>query len=116
MNKQIKNELGNKEIFAKNLNRYLGLSGKTQTEVAKFVNVSKGTFSDWMSGRAYPRMDKVQLLAQYFGIQMSDLVDDENNNKKKKEGDQEILDLFHKVPEDKREFVLAMIRSVADNL
>ena len=114
MNKQIKCELGNKEIFAKNLNRYLGLSGKTQTEVAKFVNVSKGTFSDWTSGRAYPRMDKVQLLAQYFGIKMSDLVDDVNSNKK--EDDQEILDLFHKVPEDKREFVLSMIRSAVDNL
>ena len=114
MNKQIKCELGNKEIFAKNLNRYLGLSGKTQTEVAKFVNVSKGTFSDWTSGRAYPRMDKVQLLAQYFGIKMSDLVDDVNSNKK--EDDQEILDLFHKVPEDKREFVLSMIRSAVNNL
>lgn len=114
MNKQIKIELGNKEIFAKNLNRHLGLSGKTQSEVAKAVNVSKGTFSDWMSGRAYPRMDKVQLLAQYFGIQMSDLVDDVNSNKQ--EDDQEILDLFHQVPEDKREFVLAMIRSAVDNL
>lgn len=117
MNKSVKSDLGNKDIFSRNLNRYLRLSGKTQKEVAAAVNISPGTFCDWMKGRAYPRMDKVQLLAEYFGIRKSDLVEDVNIGKESvTDDDQEVLDLFHKVPKEKREFVLSMIRAAVDNL
>ena len=74
MNKAIKSDLGNKEIFSRNLRRYIDSSDVTQKEVAKAIGVSTGTFNDWIKGRAYPRMDKIQLLAEYFGIKKSDLV------------------------------------------
>lgn len=112
MNKQVKSDLGNKEIFASNLNRYLAMSGKIQKEVAEAVGVTAATFCDWTKARAYPRMDKVQLLAEYFGVRKSDLVEDGN----KVDADQEVLDLFHQVPEEKREFVLSMIRAAVNNL
>ena len=117
MNKSIKTDLGNQEIFSRNLKRYLDNSGKTQKEVAAAIYVSTGTFCDWMKGRAYPRMDKVQLLAEYFGIQKADLVEDVNVTRDTvSKEDQEVLDWFHKVPKEKREFVLSMIRAAADNL
>jgi repressor LexA len=117
MNNSVKTDLGNPEIFARNLTRYLNLSGKTQKEVAAVVNVSTGTFCDWVKCRVYPRMDKVQLLAEYFGIQVSDLVDDVNIAKDiVSDKDQEMLDLFHKVPEEKREFVLSLIRLTIEKL
>jgi repressor LexA len=117
MNKSVRTDLGNPEIFARNLTRYLNLSGKTQKEVAAVVNVSTGTFCDWVKCRVYPRMDKVQLLAEYFGIQVSDLVDDVNIAKDiVSDKDQEMLDLFHKVPEEKREFVLSLIRLTIEKL
>ena len=117
MENLVKTDLGNKEIFARNLNRYLRLSGKTQKEVAAAVRISPGTFCDWTKGRAYPRMDKVQLLAEYFGIKKSDLVEDVNVTKDTvTDDDQEILDLFHQVPKEKRELVLSMIRAALDNL
>ena len=117
MNKSVETNLGNKEIFSRNLNRYLRLSGKTQKEVARAVDISTGTFCDWTKGRAYPRMDKVQALAEYFGIRMSDLVENVNIDKETiSNQEQEIFDLFHKVPEEKRELVLSMIRAAIDNL
>jgi transcriptional regulator with XRE-family HTH domain len=117
MNTSVKTDLGNKEIFSRNLNRYLRLSGKTQKEVAAAVDISTGTFCDWTKGRAYPRMDKVQKLAEYFGIRMSDLVENVNIGKETiSNQEQEIFDLFHKVPEEKRELVLSMIRAAIDNL
>lgn len=110
-------DLGNKEIFVSNLKRYLDNSGRTQNEVAKVIGVSKGTFCDWMKGRAYPRMDKIQKLADYFGISKSDLVEERNiENEQSLKQDQEVLDLFHKVPKEKREFVLSLIRTTIDNL
>jgi repressor LexA len=117
MNNSAKTDLGNPEIFARNLMRYLNLSEKTQKEVAAVINVSPGTFNDWIKCRVYPRMDKVQLLAEYFGIQVSDLVDDVNIAKDiVSDKDQEMLDLFHKVPEEKREFVLSLIRLTIEKL
>lgn len=117
MNKFIKSDLGNKEVFSRNLNRYLRLSGKTKKEVAAAVKISESTFCEWTKGRVYPRMDKVQALAEYFGIRMSDLVENSNIDKETiTNQEQEIFDLFHRVPEEKRELVLSMIRAAIDNL
>lgn len=113
----MKSDLGNKEIFAQNLNRYLRLSGKTQSEVARAVGITRGTFCDWVKGRAYPRMDKVQLLAEYFGVRKSDLVEDVNITKEATSNKvEQIIDLFHRVPEEKQEALLSIIQSVIDNL
>ena len=117
MNKAVNTDLGTQEIFSKNLLKYVEDSGKTQKEVAKVVGVSAGTFCDWIKGRSYPRMDKVQKLADYFGVKKSDLVE------RKTEGDtkfelqlERLYDLFNKVPEEKREFVLSLIQAAIDNL
>ena len=64
-----------KQIFAYNLNRQLDINKKTQKEVAEALNVSPQTFNTWCQGIALPRMGKIQLLADYFGIGKSDLTD-----------------------------------------
>lgn len=65
-----------KQIFSKNLNKYLELSGKTQKQVAEAIEVSPQTFNTWCQGIALPRMGKVQRLADYFKIGKTDLIDD----------------------------------------
>lgn len=74
--KRIVDSLGNCAIFSKNLRSYLKEHDKTQREVAAAIKVSKGTMCDWCTGRAYPRMDKLELLANYFGIEKSDLIEE----------------------------------------
>ena len=64
-----------KAIFAKNLNKYLQLSNKSQKEVADSIGVLTSTFNTWCQGVALPRMGNVQKLADYFGIGKSDLID-----------------------------------------
>lgn len=117
MNKKQKDNSFNQDVFTRNFNRYLAHSGGKQIDVARAIGVSTGTITDWKKGRSYPRMDKVQLLAEYFGIKKSDLVEDVNIPKETvSNNDQMVLDLFHKVPEEKREFVLSLIRAAIDNL
>lgn len=117
MNDSVKTNLGSKEIFSRNLARHLTLSGKTQREVASAIGVSYGTFCDWIKGRVYPRMDKIQLLADYFGLKKSDFVENVNDIPEPiSDEDQKVLDLFHKVPKEKREFVLSLIQATIDNL
>lgn len=64
------------EIFAKNLRYYLSQSGKTQKEVARVIGVSAPTFHEWCAAKKTPRMDKVEKLANYFGILKSDLIEE----------------------------------------
>jgi repressor LexA len=117
MDNLINTDLGNKEIFAKNLNRYLSLSGKSQKEVAAAVGVSSGTFCDWTKGRLYPRMNKLQLLADYFEISKSDLVEEVNVAKEAVTNkEQQVLDLFHKIPDGNKDAAIKMLQALADNL
>ena len=64
-----------KEIFQKNLLKYISTSGKMQKEIAEAIGVSPQTFNTWCQGIALPRMGKVQLLADYFHINKSDLIE-----------------------------------------
>lgn len=70
----------NKEIIAKNLTHYVSRSGKTQKEIAVIVGVAPSTFNDWMKGKKYPRIDKIESLAACFGILKSDLIEEKLEN------------------------------------
>ena len=67
--------LGNKEIMAKNIRKYMQDNDVTQTEICKTLNIPMPTFSDWVNAKTYPRIDKIELMANYFGIEKSDLVE-----------------------------------------
>lgn len=78
------------EEFAKNLIYYYKKKGVTQKEIADVVGVSTGTVCDWCKGRLYPRMDKIQKLAEYLGCEKSDLIEERHANNSyyvKKESD-----------------------------
>lgn len=68
--------IGNKNIMAKNLLFYVERSGKTQREIAEAVGVARSTFTEWIKGNKYPRIDKIEMLADYFGILKSDLIEE----------------------------------------
>ena len=81
--------LGNKQILAKNLSYYIEKSGRTQKELAELVGVAYSTFNEWVNAKKYPRIDKIELLANYFGIQKSDLIEEKMTPEKEK--DNEVL-------------------------
>ena len=68
--------IGNKGIFAKNLNYYIERSGKNQREIASDLNIATSTLNNWATAQKYPRIDKIEMLANYFGIQKSDLIEE----------------------------------------
>lgn len=68
-----------REIFAENLTRLVNGSKLPQSEIAKRINVSPQTFNTWIQGKAIPRMGKIQLLADYFKIEKSDLIEERSN-------------------------------------
>lgn len=68
-------DLGNREIFSKNLQYYMNLYNKTRIQVAKDIGVSYTTFTSWIKGTNYPRIDKIELLANYFRVNKADLIE-----------------------------------------
>lgn len=65
-----------KEVFAKNLTYYMERANKNQKEMAAIVGVSAPTFNEWLKAKKFPRIDKIEKLAQYFGILKSDLIEE----------------------------------------
>ena len=74
------NSLGNKKIMAKNIKRYMEKEGVNQTEICKTLGIKNTTFSDWVNAKTYPRIDKIELIANYFGVNKSDLVEEHDND------------------------------------
>lgn len=68
--------LGNKKIMAKNILYYMEKHQKTRNEMCEALGVKYTTFTDWVKGNSYPRIDKIELMANYFGISKSDLVEE----------------------------------------
>lgn len=74
--------MDNKDIFAINLKRYMALQGKSRKDISVALGISYYTVTDWVKGKKYPRMDKVEMLAQYFGILKSDLIEDKTEEQR----------------------------------
>ena len=72
-------DLGNKEVMAKNIKYYLKENDITQTEMCNTLGFKMSTVSDWMHARTYPRIDKIEMMANYFGIEKSDLVEQKSS-------------------------------------
>lgn len=70
-----------RKVFSDNLNYFLQRSGHNKTELAKYIGVSTSTVSDWCNGNKYPRMDKVEKIAAWFGILKSQLMEDSTHQK-----------------------------------
>lgn len=71
-------DLGNKEVFAKNLKSYMKKYNKSRNDIAKITKVPYSTVSSWCNALYYPRIDKIEMLANYFNILKSDLVEDKS--------------------------------------
>ena len=65
-----------KLAFARNLKTLMESHECNQEDIARICGVSQQTVSDWLTGKKYPRMDKVQAILDYFNIPMTSLVND----------------------------------------
>ena len=63
-------------IFAKALNYYLSLKGKSQQDLINDLHYSSSTVSQWCTGKSIPRMDRIHAIAEYLGIDKADLLKD----------------------------------------
>lgn len=107
--------IGNKEVFSRNLKHYLEVYGRDQKEVAAYVGVAPSTFNEWVRAKKYPRIDKVEMLANYFGVKKSDLIEDKGMHKAPadipalSDDEKTLLALYRQVPDDQKVLMIQMI-------
>lgn len=94
-------QLSNKKIMAKNIQYYMDLYNKTRNDICQDLGIKYTTFTDWIKANTYPRIDKIELMANYFNIEKSDLI--EEHNKESVQSDRPlpsniILPSAHKLP------------------
>lgn len=80
----MKNNLGNREVMAQNIQYYMDLNNKERRDVCRDLGIRYTTLTDWIKGNTYPRIDKIELLAHYFNITKADLVEERNDKKTEK--------------------------------
>lgn len=110
-----------KTVFSGNLKRYMEQERMNTADLAAALSLPFSTVSDWVHGRKYPRMDKVQALADLFGIMKSDLTEEPNCNAPQPAGQKEqpptqgrelseqdirLLKWFRSLPPEKQKAIL----------
>ena len=58
----------NKKVMAKNILHYMNVNEVNASDICKACGFKQNTFSDWVHGKTYPRIDKIELMADYFHI------------------------------------------------
>ncbi len=64
------------EIFAQNLKNALYKKNKSQSDLARFLNVTPTTVSRWTNGEAMPRANMIDRICNYLLCTTEDLMTD----------------------------------------
>ena len=52
----------------------LKINKTTVYRVSKDTGIAASTFSDWKSGRSVPKLDKIKIIADYFGVSLESML------------------------------------------
>lgn len=64
-----------RKMFARNLNHYLEINGYNQADLARHMKVSTATTAKWCTGQTMPRIDKIQSICNWLGVDKATLLD-----------------------------------------
>lgn len=75
----MENNLGNKIVLAKNLQRYMEQYGYTAKDIAEKIGVEPSAVSYWVNAKYYPRIDKIEKMANLFHVNKACLVEEQDS-------------------------------------
>lgn len=90
------------------------------TQLAKTLNMSTSTFTDWSKGKGSPSLKAVMQFAEYFGVSIDYLVYGKEQTDSVLEisnaEDENLLDKFHQLPMDLRQKAIGYIEGMLSSL
>lgn len=107
------NNLGNKPVIAANIKRYMQIKGINAKQLSRAINVPYTTVLSWLKAEYYPRIDKIEMMSEYFGVLKSDLIEDKQKQPIKDElstVQKELLNYVRNMSEEQAEGLLALLK------
>lgn len=71
--------MNSRDIFINNLKAIMKERKVSRRQLAEGLNIPYTTLTDWCTGRIFPRVEKINLIADYFNIKKSDLIEEIND-------------------------------------
>ena len=111
-------DLGNKKVMAKNLKRLMDERRVSARELSRTLNFPYTTLLSWLKADNYPRIDKIEAMADYFGILKSDLIEEKQEEEKPvtndglTESQRELIAFARTLSEDQADKVLQLMKSI----
>ncbi len=68
--------LGNKKAMSKNIKKYMAVNNVDRMKLSRDLKIKYSTLSDWINEKTYPRIDKIELMANYFNVTKADLIEE----------------------------------------
>ena len=72
----------NKKVFATNLRYFMDKKGIDRNKLCEDTGFGYSTVSEWLQAKKFPRINKIETLAIYFGISKSDLIEEHKNERR----------------------------------
>ena len=79
--------LGNKAVMSRNLKAIMTERDVSAKELSKALGYPYTTLLSWLKAENYPRIDKIEAMADFFGIMKSDLIEEKMTPEKEKDND-----------------------------
>lgn len=100
-------------IIGKNIDRLMHRNRINQSELSKIIGVSESAVGKWVLGKNAPSMGNVQKMADYFGVKMAYILEenytDELNHEK-----QFLMDKIAKADERKLNRIKKLMELIED--
>lgn len=110
-------DIGNKPVMASNIKRYMAEKSINAKELSKALKVPYTTVLSWIKAEYYPRIDKIEMMSDYFGCLKSDLIEDKSKQPVENELSERKKEFIKRVSEmtdsqlDRLEQILVLIET-----
>lgn len=104
------NTTENKQIMARNIKRFMEKKGVTNQQLCDALDFKYTTFMDWIKGVTYPRIGKVEAMANYFGCEKSDLIEEKEQPTEYDGLSEELVELIGVLKELPQDKILALLQ------
>lgn len=109
--------MNSKQVMSENIQRMMHRKGVTNQQLCDALGFKYTTFIDWINAKTYPRIGKVEAMAEFFGCQKSDLIEEKKKPVEDGLTEQQraLIDFARAVPEEKAALVLKVMRSIVED-
>lgn len=101
-----------KRIFSANLQHFMELHKETQADVAKLLGISKSNVTSYIRGEQVPRMDKIAILCNHYGVNVSDLLERKKAAPETPGAEKQLLEIFRQLDDEGQRLAVGMMKTL----